>query len=203
MPNLPTLVIGNGESRQRLELQNLLHKFTTVGCNALHREFTVQHLVCCDRRMVLEAVQNPLNTSTTIYTRSNWASAFAKFKNVVEVPPLPYQGTNRADEPFHWGSGAYAILVATMYSNDIHVVGFDLVSNNGKVNNVYKDTPNYANADSHAVDPNYWIYQIARVFAALPDKYFTIYNNSDWAIPNSWKLENVGFKNIDILSSTL
>ena len=153
--------------------------------------------------MVLEAVQNPRNNNTTIYTRDNWSNAFIKFKNVVTVPPVPYQGTARADEPMNWGSGAYAILVAAMYSDDIHIIGFDLVSNNGKVNNIYKDTPNYNKADSHAVDPNYWIYQIGRIFASMPNKYFTVYNNSDWVMPDTWKNENVGFKNIDILASTL
>ena len=70
------LAIGNGESRKGIDLNNF--NDTKVGCNAIIRDFFVDHLVCVDRRMVNEA----LTKNTTIYTRPDWASQYTANKNV-------------------------------------------------------------------------------------------------------------------------
>lgn len=200
MLNLATLVIGNGESRLGLDLKTIAQNKITVGCNAVHRDFAVDHLVCCDQRMVIEAVKNLNNNNTRIYTRSDWVNTFAKL-GVHRVPELPYTGDQRWDQPFHWGSGGYALLVAVGLSNHVDIIGFDLMSTTGKVNNLYKDTKNYSKADQHPVDPTYWIHQTSMVFNSFPDKYFTVFNYSDWKMPESWHLANVNFKSIDTLTS--
>jgi hypothetical protein len=192
----PALVIGNGQSRLSINLNSFLPHYITFGCNAICRDITVDHLICCDKRMVLESIPKGVKN---IYTRADWGFNLPSVKN---LPALPYNGTTRPDEPFHWGSGPYAVLLATDFSNDIHIIGFDLYSNNGLVNNVYKGSKNYSKEDSRAVDPSYWIYQISKVFESFPDKYFTVYNN-DWVIPESWKLNNVSFKTIDKLSNSI
>lgn len=187
------IAVGNGESRKHL---NLNSKNNIVGCNALHRDVPINHLVCVDRRCVQEALKSSNCTNTKIYTRPEWVGYFND-PRVCKVPPLPYQGTARPDEPFQWGSGGYAILLAATMSDNIELIGFDLWSKDSKINNVYKGTPNYNSADSHRVDPSYWIYQISKVFECFPDKYFTVYNNDDWSMPSSWKKANVEFKPID------
>jgi hypothetical protein len=199
MSNLTTLVIGNGESRRTLDLENIKSLYTTVGCNAIHRDIAVDHLVCCDQRMVREAIKNLNIKNTRIYTRVDWADTFSKL-GVLRVPDLPYTGSQRWDQPFHWGSGGYALLVAAGISDHIDIVGFDIVSTTGKVNNLYKDTANYSRSDQHPVDPTYWIYQTSMVFKSFPDKYFTVFNYNDWKMPESWCLANVKFKNIDTLT---
>ena len=191
----PALVVGNGESRSQLDLSKFLEKFITIGCNAISRDHPVDHLVCCDRRMVLESI--PKNISN-IYTRKDWYSSF-NLPCVKQLPELPYQGEQRPDNPFHWGSGPYAVLLATDFADDIHLVGFDLYGKDNTVNNIYKGTANYSKVDSKAVDPSYWIYQISKVFNCFPDKYFTVYNFENWSLPESWKLNNVSFKTIDKL----
>ena len=126
------LVIGNGESRIDLDLNS--YKNTKVGCNAIHRDHYVHHLVCCDRRMVLEA-QEKLNYGK-IYTRPDWKD---QFKSCGLVPPLPYKGETRPDNPWHWGSGPYALLLGAYLSeNTVHIIGFDIGSETDKVNNIYK-----------------------------------------------------------------
>jgi hypothetical protein len=199
MSNLTTLVLGNGESRKTLDLENIKSRYTTVGCNAVHRDFVVDHLVCCDQRMVIEAVKNPNTKNTKIYTRAEWVNTFSKL-GVHRVPDLPYAGDQRWDQPFHWGSGGYALLVAASLSDHVNIVGFDLISSTGKVNNLYKDTENYSKADQHPVDPTYWIYQTSMVFKSFPAKYFTVFNNNNWEMPESWRLANVNFKSIDTLT---
>lgn len=188
-------VFGNGESRKNLNLNNF--KEVKVGCNAIHRDFYVDHLVCADRRMVQEALD--ADFKGTIYTRKDW-SHFFKNKPVTLLPDLPYTGNTRPDEPFQWGSGPYAVLLAATLDSKINLFGFDLYSKDQNVNNVYKDTVNYDAGSKSAVDPRYWIYQISKVFQCFNDKYFTVYNDKDWHPPNSWILANVEFKTLDSLT---
>jgi hypothetical protein len=192
-----SIAIGNGESRTGINLTNLSNRIT-VGCNAVVRDFLVDHLVCVDRRMVREALQHT-NCPAHIYTRQDWIKEFQNNHKVSVVPELPYQGSTRADEPFHWGSGPYAVLKAALLSDCVELLGFDLYSKDSRINNLYKGTPNYNVIDHHAIDPRYWIHQVSMVFTHFPDKYFTIYNLAEWQLPDSWCLANVSFKSLDKL----
>jgi len=101
----PAFVIGNGESRSAIDLPELKPIGLTVGCNALYRDFKPDILSCCDQRMVAEARQSFANP---IYTRPNWANNHA----CTVYPELPYKGTLREDDPWHWNSGPHAINIA-------------------------------------------------------------------------------------------
>lgn len=196
---IPVLVIGNGESRKGIDLPPLRNDYTLIGCNAIHRDLTVDHLICCDRRMAEEATDNPKTQDTLIYVRDDWFNYFRKIKknkNVRHVPNLPYQGDAKQDHPDHWGSGCYAILVATELSKDVSIIGFDLYGVSDRVNNIYKGTPNYSKQESNAVDPSYWIYQIGKIFKHNPDTTFTIINIPNWIMPMEWQYNNVKFQPI-------
>jgi hypothetical protein len=182
------IVIGNGESRQHINLNDLAG--LKVGCNAVHRDVRVDHLVCVDRLPLREAIAAQL-ASTTIWTRAEYASPSCN-----TVPLVP-QGNQRADHTRNWGSGPYAVLVGLLFSSTIHMIGFDLYSNNTLVNNMYKDTDCYQLSSSHAVDPRYWVYQMGRIFLDYPDKYFIVYNLPNWVAPAEWCLANVEFKTLD------
>jgi len=192
----PVIVLGNGESRKDIDLLPLTEHYTLIGCNAIHRDIAVDHLVCCDQRMVKEAVTTFTNP---IYTRSKYLT---RTKNLKEVPPLPYTGNQKQDQPEHWGSGPYAVLLATYKSSSITLLGFDLYDVNFQINNLYKGTSNYASADSRPVDPCYWVYQLAKIFESFPDKKFTIINKDDWALPPEWHLPNVSFFTINFFRQT-
>ncbi len=188
------IVFGNGESRAGIDLHQYKN-YITVGCNAIHRDFTVDHLICCDARMVREALENPETDHSKIYVRDNWHHYFRKIlknKHIQLVPELPYKGDKRPDQPIHWGSGPYAVLVAANLDVDeIHLLGFDLYSRSGKVNNVYKGTQNYNSENSSAVDHSYWQYQIAKIFDHYPQKKFKIINKNFWDMPEDWRKNNV------------
>lgn len=189
MNDKTVVVVGNGESRTSVDLAALSKKYTLIGCNGIHRDITVPHLVCCDRRMVSEAVSNPNNKNSTIYTRKDW---FAEFPGTISLPQLPYSGTRRADNQWHWGSGPSAILVAcNLEPATIKLIGFDLYSFNGSVNNIYKGSPNYAGKLSQPVDYSYWEYQISKLFECYSTINFEIYNTSTWQLPLKWNLPNV------------
>lgn len=190
------VVIGNGESRRSIDLATFRPN-TLIGCNALHRDISVDHLICCDRRMADEAVENLNNKDTLIYVRPSWFHYFRKIrkhKNIRILPDLDYKGEYKKDDPDHWGSGGYAVLLAAVLQfEEIELLGFDLYPVNFAVNNIYKGTKNYAQAGSQAIDYAYWVYQINRVFMYHPDQRFIIRNHRDWQMPTEWQKNNVEF----------
>lgn len=190
-------VIGNGESRQDIDIAQLDGK--VIGCNAIMRDYHVDSLVCVDRRMVSEALERKVNEQDTyIYTRQNWFNSYPQTKKLRIVPDLPYAGSERADEPFHWGSGPYAVLLAAKQSkNDtVRLLGFDLYSETNTVNNIYKDTPHYDASSKRPVDPRYWVHQIGKVFECYTKVKFIVYAQTDWVLPKVWKKSNVRLDSI-------
>lgn len=164
-----------------------------IGCNAVYRDLRIDCMVAVDRRMVEEAVDNSFRKP--VYTRRDWASAFDSYGNVIALPDLPYQGTLKQDDPWHWGSGPHACnLAAQMMPTEIHLWGFDLWSNDGQINNVYKGTKNYDAVTHHAIDPRFWIYQLSRCFENYRNIMWIQHQTQGWKIPNSWNHSNLIIK---------
>tara|TARA_B100001057_G_scaffold405734_1_gene418807 strand:- start:1964 stop:2404 length:441 start_codon:yes stop_codon:yes gene_type:complete len=146
--------------------------------------------------MVSEAIE--IKFPNKILTRKDWMARFTN-DNVCTVPDIPYEGLERVDEPFQWGSGPYAVLQASLLSKKIKLIGFDLYSNTKRINNMYKDTENYDPSDKGAIDPRYWVHQIGKVFESFPKKKYIIYQTADWELPKAWKYPNVSVDNINRL----
>lgn len=181
-------VLGNGESRKDLNLNLISQSHTLIGCNALHRDYSPDYLICCDRRMVKEALQNQ-QLKTKLYTRKEWIPFF-KDRDIYSLPELPFIETERWLEPINWNSGPYAVLLACELGfEQIELFGFDLY-HRGKSNNIYKGTENY---NLNPIDPSYWILQLSMLFEIFSDRKFLIHNLKDWIIPLEWKKLNVKF----------
>lgn len=199
------LVVGNGESRRGVNLSKFSDKFTLVGCNAIHRDTEVDHLVCCDRRMVEEAVISENTKNTKIYVRQEWHNYFRKIKKdkrIYLVPEIPYEQNKKQDKPLNWGSGTYALLLAaTLEPETITMLGFDLYSTDNKINNLYKSTNNYNDQNSKPVDYSYWEYQVYQVFKNFPQIKFKVYNKPNWKVPMNWKLKNVNFETFGLIKN--
>ena len=199
------LVIGNGESRKNIDIQSIKSEYTLFGCNAIHRDITVDHLICCDKRMGDEAVVNPNNSNSLIYVRPDWFHYFRKIlkqKNIRLLPELPYSGNTKKDHPDHWGSGCYAVLLAAQLGFEtVEILGFDLYPKDGLINNIYKGTVNYAPSNSKPIDHSYWVYQISQIFHYFPNTRFVIRNKRLWQLPDEWKKSNVTFSPINSSSN--
>jgi len=194
------LVVGNGESRNSVNLTKFIEDYETIGCNALHRDYVVDHLVCCDRRMVEESIESNNTINTQIYVREDWFRYFRKIrkdKRINIVPDLPYPGKLKQDLPINWGSGPYAVLLGALLQPSVMLLGFDLYPTDDKVNNIYKGTPNYAPASANPVDYKYWVYQIGKIVKHFPETEFIIFNYPDWKMPREWKYPNVRFEKIN------
>jgi hypothetical protein len=189
-------VVGNGQSRHGVALNQL--NSWIIGCNAVHRDYQCNELVAVDQRMVNEILLNEQNLNVPVYTRQDWIQSYSDCR-VRSLPDLPFDGPNKADNPFHWNSGPYAVLLASLKSpKEVHLLGFDLWSRTGLVNNLYKGTPNYATQESRKVSPDFWIYQLKKIFEHFDQIKFIQHQTTDWKTPSPWlSIKNLTFsKNI-------
>lgn len=201
------LVVGNGESRRHINLNQFKKEYEIFGCNAIYRDFDVDHLICCDRRMVDEALQKTNEQYFPVYTRKKYYENYSRiekrlkrYNRVRLLPDLPFIGNLKQDQPDHWGSGPYALLLASLMDfHQIDIIGFDLYGLKNYVNNIYKDTKNYSRSNSFNVEPSFWIYQIKNIIKHFPHINYNFFSYNNWTIPDSWKKENVKFSNIEIL----
>lgn len=188
-------VIGNGESRRGFALNQI--KDHTIGCNAVHRDHLCTEYVAVDRRMVQEILRNNATENRVVYTRPDWAKEYV-IDRVKILPNPPFTGKLKADQPFHWNSGPYAILLAALYKpKKINLLGFDLYSSNNLVNNIYKDTIHYSKSDARPVSPEHWKHQLCNLFNYFSEIEFIQHQLPNWQNPLEWKdIKNLTIKYI-------
>jgi len=191
-------VIGNGQSREGFALNQIQNH--TIGCNAVHRDHTCDEYVAVDIRMVEEILRNDANKGKTIYTRDDWLHKYRDKPQVKSLPALPFTGINKSDQPFHWNSGPYAVLVAAIQKpKQIFLLGFDLWSKTSFVNNIYKGTPNYAGAHDRRVTPDFWIHQLKNLFNHFKEIEFVQVQPQGWRLPDQWKdIENFRVQHLSL-----
>ena len=66
-------VLGNGTSRQSVDLNQLKEHGTIYGCNALYREFNPDYLVAVDTKMIIEINKAGYQHSNEVWTNPNRA----------------------------------------------------------------------------------------------------------------------------------
>jgi len=161
----PAFVLGNGTSRQSINLDNLKSKGMIYGCNALYREFSPDYLICVDPRMIHEVNRAGYQNNHSVWTNYNIA-----YKN--------YKNFNYFDPMKGWSSGPSALwLASTQGHKTIYILGFDFKGLNGKdiVNNIYADTPNYKCSHESATFYGNWLRQTQSVIREFKKiQYFRI-----------------------------
>ena len=190
-------VIGNGESRKNINLDKINE--IKIGCNAIFRDWHMDHLICCDRKMVLESTHEIDCAKTNIYVRPEYLHMHAHLK---PLPTLPYTSDLRQDQAIHWGSGPYAVLLAAQLNTEmtpIQLLGFDLYGQGEHINNVYKDSYGYNKSSERAVDPRYWIHQLSKIFELYTKMSFEIYVPDNFVKPMMWNHANLEYKSLTML----
>lgn len=140
-------VLGNGTSRQSINLDQLKTYGTVYGCNALYREFEPDYLIAVDTKMILEINKSGYQHSHEVWTNPN--RAYDKMN-----------GFNFFNPSKGWSSGPTALHLASTHNNDvIYILGFDYQGINEKVNNIYADTPNYKKSRDKATFFGNWLKQ--------------------------------------------
>lgn len=155
----PAFVLGNGVSRQAVDLNTLKRQGAIYGCNALYRDFAPTVLVATDRA-IAEHIQN---------------LGYAKEHKFYTRRPLPGLGAVVIPQQYYgFSSGPAAVGLAAMSKfSTIYLLGFDLgPSQIGKFNNIYADTEFYKKSSAVPTYTGNWVRQIVRVCGDYPKTSF-------------------------------
>lgn len=152
-------VLGNGVSRQQVDLNNMRHCGSIYGCNALYRDFVPTVLVSTDKP-ISERIQ------TEGYAKNNRFYTRKPAPNLGALPvPQKYYG---------YSSGPIAASIACFDgASNVYLVGFDMGPVNNKFNNVYADTEFYKRSSAVPTYTGNWARQLVAVMKDFPHVLFT------------------------------
>ena len=157
---ITAFVLGNGVSRQPIDLKLLQQKGKIYGCNALYREFTPDVLVSTDRPIATHIQETGYALANKFYTRK----------------PLENTGALSVPAPYHgYSSGPIALALAAQAGHQyVYLLGFDMGPNqNQKINNLYAGTEFYKSPDSPPTFTGNWLKQICSIIKDYPGTVFT------------------------------
>jgi hypothetical protein len=181
-------VLGNGVSRQQIELTQLKILGTIYGCNAIYREFEPDVLISTDTP-ISERIQHEGYSQTHVhYTRK----------------PLPDSGARRITQKyFGFSSGPVAVSQAALDGAvAVYLIGFDMgPTRNGRFNNCYADTEFYKKSSAVPTFTGNWVNQIKTITRDFPKtSFFRITGDTTaeirdlLAIPNLTHLQMADFQ---------
>ena len=108
------VIIGNGKSRQHMDLQEIKNKAWTFGCNALYRDFAPDYLLSIDPHVTHEIVDTDYVLNNILYI-SNMNTLPAMVRDGIEIPPESklYENTPTDNEFYYngWGNHSYITWV--------------------------------------------------------------------------------------------
>ena len=148
-------VVGNGISRQAVDLNKLKQFGSIYGCNALYREFVPDVLVSTDTPIATEIQSTGYALANAMYTRN----------------PVSGQGAQTLPKKcFGYSSGPAAMyLAANDGHNVIYLLGFDMGSTEqGLFNNVYADSQFYRKSSDPPTYVGNWVTQMVSVMREFP-----------------------------------
>jgi hypothetical protein len=151
-------VIGNGVSRQAVDLELLQPLGKIYGCNALYRDFVPDVLVATDRPISTEIQNSGYPANNKFYTRK----------------PIEGQGALKVPHEYYgYSSGPIATGIAALdHHLIIYMIGFDMGPVNSKFNNIYADTDFYRKSDATPVFTGNWTKQIRKITEDFPNTRF-------------------------------
>jgi len=152
-------VLGNGVSRQAVDLNQLKSLGTTYGCNAIYREFVPDVLISTDTPISERIQHEGYSQKNTHYTRK----------------PLPDLGSRRiAQKYFGYSSGPVAVGQAALDGAvAIYLIGFDMGPTRvGRFNNCYADTEFYKKSSANPTFTGNWTNQLKIIARDFPKTSF-------------------------------
>ena len=167
LSNYPGIVVGNGTSRQSIDLKSLLKLGVVYGCNAQYREYDPHYLIAVDVKMVNEIISAGYHKTHQVWTNPN--------KGI-----LAKQNINFFNPHKGWSSGPTALWFAcTQGHQEIYILGFDYQGIDGKFNNIYADTFNYKKSTDSATYFGNWLSQTEKVMKEFNKvKFYRVIENN-------------------------
>ena len=162
--------IGNGPSRNEIDLSRLTATGQTYGCNALYRDFIPDYIFSIDSPITLEMVNEKVYEKCIHYTPSLQVNRYPKGgpSHLHLIPNNP-----------HWICGNQALWTAGVHGHkNIYLLGYDFQEyGNGKLNNIYQDTENYGERNNDTVFTG-WLKQFRDLLKMRPYVNYTVVHDS-------------------------
>lgn len=184
-----SFVFGNGKSRLNIKFEDVKPYGKIYACNAVYREYTPDYLIAVDPKMIIEIESSGYQLKHTVWTNPN-----SRYKD--------FKGFNYFSPSLGWSSGPTALNLATAHgANEIYIFGFDYQGENGLLNNVYADTPNYKKSKEPATFYGNWTRQTETIIKTNKNvKYFRVVDrnffDTKWNFPNFKNITYESFKEI-------
>ena len=169
-------VLGNGESRRGIEINDLKEKGTVFACNAVYRTHRPDFLVAVDPKMMLEIAETDYMIHNKVW--SNFNVQYSKNPKIMDH-------CNWFKPSLGWSSGPTALRMACEHGfKEIYILGFDYQGHGDgkrfKLNNMFGDTRNYKKRNEEATFYGNWMNQTKRCLKDFPDTKF------HRVIPKGW-----------------
>jgi len=181
-------VLGNGESRKGIDINDLKEKGTVFACNGVFRTHQPHFLIAVDPKMILEIAETDYMLHNKVY--SNFNAQYNKNPKILNHVQWfkPSLG---------WSSGPTALRMACDHGfKEIYILGFDYQGlsegdkkNRFKVNNLFKDTRNYKKGNEQATFFGNWMNQTKKCLQDFKDVQFHRVIPMGWYQPKDleWK----------------
>jgi len=169
-------VLGNGESRRGIDIDDLKKHGTVFACNGVYRTHRPDFLVAVDPKMILEIAETDYMIHNKVW--SNFNAQYNKQQKILDH-------CNWFKPSLGWSSGPTALRLACDQGfKEVFILGFDYQGHQDgksfKFNNVFKDTRNYKRAKDEATFYGNWMNQTKNVLKDFEDVQF------HRVIPNGW-----------------
>ena len=169
-------VLGNGESRKGIDIDDLKKHGTVFACNGVYRTHRPDFLVAVDPKMILEIAETDYMIHNKVW--SNFNAQYNKHQKILDH-------CNWFKPSLGWSSGPTALRLACDQGfKEVFILGFDYqVHQDGKsfkFNNVFKDTRNYKRGKDEATFYGNWMNQTKNVLKDFKDVQF------HRVIPKGW-----------------
>ena len=175
-------VLGNGESRRGIDIDDLKQKGTVFACNGVYRTHRPHYLIAVDPKMINEIAETDYMIHNKVW--SNYNAHYGKNKKILDH-------VNWFKPSLGWSSGPTALRFALEQGfKEIYILGFDYQGhaqsgkNQGhRFNNIFKDTRNYKKSNEMATFHGNWLNQTKRCVQDFPDVKFHRVIPTGWFIP--------------------
>ena len=176
-------VLGNGQSRKGIDIDDLMQKGTVFACNAVYRTHRPHFLIAVDPKMILEIAETDYMIHNKVW--SNFNAQYNKNKKILDH-------CNWFKPSLGWSSGPTALRMACEQGfKEIYILGFDYQGisdgankNRFKLNNIFGGTRNYKKINDEATFYGNWMNQTKRCLQDFQDVKFHRVIPQGWFKPN-------------------
>jgi hypothetical protein len=172
-------VLGNGESRTGIQIEDLKQHGKVYACNGVYRTDRPDYLIAVDPKMIFEIAESDYVFNNKVW--SNFNAQYNKNKRIMDHIQWfrPSLG---------WSSGPTALRMACDHGyKEIYLLGFDYQGhNNGKgfkFNNLFKDTRNYKRSKDEATFYGNWMNQTKKCLKEFSTTQFHRVVPKGWFTP--------------------